>query len=59
MAGCLADAVGLTPVLGNLVVDDADNVGADGGAEHGGEADRATGHLILGAVDGDQRPSSR
>ena len=55
MSGGLADAVRLTPVLGDLVVDHADNVGADGGPEDGRQADGAAGHLILRAVDGNQR----
>jgi len=40
VAGSLTDGVGLSTVLGNLIVDEVDNVGPDRGLEDGGEADR-------------------
>lgn len=38
--GGLADRVGLSAVLSNFVVDEADDVWPDGGLEDGGETDR-------------------
>lgn len=42
-------------VLGNLMVDEADDIGTNGGLEDCGEADRSFGRLLLLGVDGDQR----
>lgn len=44
-------------VLGNLVVNEAHDVGANGGLEDGREADRGLGGLILLGVDGDEGAS--
>jgi len=40
MAGSLADRIRLSTILGNLIVDEVDNIRPDGGLEDGGEADR-------------------
>jgi hypothetical protein len=40
LTGSLTDGVGLSTVLGNLIVDEVDNVGPDRSLEDGGEADR-------------------
>ena len=53
----LADGVGLPAVLGNFIVDEADNVGPDGSLEDGGEADRRLGRVTLLVVHGNQRTS--
>ena len=51
------DAVGLAPVLGDLVVDGGHDVGPHGGAEHGGQAHGCPGAGILVIIDTDQRTS--
>ena len=53
------DTVGLSVVLGYLVVDEGDNVGSDGGFEDSREADGGVCPLVLLAVDGDQGAGCR
>ena len=48
MTGFVRDSVGLTLVLGNIGVDQFDNVRADGGLENRGKFDSDT---RLGSVD--------
>ena len=55
VSGIHIDAVGLTPVLSDLVVDGGHDVGPHRGAEHGGETDGGAGADVLVIVDGDQR----
>ena len=57
VSGIHIDAVGLTPVLGDLVVDGGHDVGPHGGAEHGGQTHGGPGAGILVIIDTDQRTS--
>ena len=51
------DTVGLTLVLGDLVVDGGHDVGPHGGAEHGRETDGGAGADVLLIEDSNQRTS--
>ena len=58
MTGLLGDGVGLAAVVGDLSVDEADDVGADGGRHDVGEDDGGGlvgGHVAVEALDGDER----
>lgn len=55
----LIDGVGLTVVLGDLVMNEGDDVGADGSPEDGRKTDSVTGGLVLERTDRDKRASSR
>jgi len=54
VTGITVNAVGLSVVLGNLVVDEGHNVGPDGSLEDGWKADRVASHFLLLVIDGDQ-----
>jgi len=47
-------SISLAMILSNFMVDEADNVGPDGGLEDCGEADGGVGGLVLLRVNGDQ-----
>ena len=50
MTGLLGHGICLTLVLGNVGVDKVDDIGADGGAEDGGDLERRVG---VGALEGE------
>jgi len=54
VTGITVDAVGLSVVLGNLVMDEGHDVWPDGGLEDGRKADRVASHFLLLVIDGDQ-----
>ena len=51
----MADRVRLPAVLGDFMVDEANDVGPDGGLEDGWKADCRLGVVSLLVVDGNQR----
>jgi len=54
VTGITVDTVGLSVVLGNLVMDEGHDVGSDGSLEDGWKADRVASHFLLLVIDGDQ-----
>jgi len=61
VAGAAADGVGLAAVLGDVGVDEVDDVGADGGLHDVGDGDGGGGvgcHVTLEGLDGDEGAGS-
>jgi len=61
VSGAAADGVGLTAVLGNVGVDEVDDVGADGSLHDIGNGDGGGGvgcHVTLEGLDGDEGAGS-
>jgi len=54
MTGITVDTVGLSVVLGDLVVDEGHDVGPDWSLENGWKADRVASNFLLFVIDGDQ-----
>ena len=57
VSGVHIDAVGLAPILSDLIVDGGHDVGPHGGAEHGRQTHGGSGAGILVIIDTDQRTS--
>ena len=59
LTGITVDAVGLPVVLGNLVMDERDDVWTNGSLEDGRQAHRGLGGSPLLVIDGDKGTGSR